>query len=102
MAIRPITKEQFDAIQPSHKAMTRLRVDEHEWFADESGTIIGAVIFDATEDWGWVILGRDEQREFRMVKMVSRLGTKDDAKEKLRSAMSGLEAAGKKVFPLVA
>lgn len=103
MPIRPISREQFDALQPAIKPVTRLRVEEREWFADEAGSIIGAITFDPTEeDWGWVILGRNEPGEFRLTQMATRLPSHPEARTQLRDAMSQFSATGKNVFPHVA
>ena len=103
MPVRPISREQFDALQPAIRPMTRLRVEEREWFADEAGRIIGAITVDpAEEDWGWVILGRDERGEFRLTQMATRLPSHPEARTQLREAMSQIEATGKNVFPRVA
>jgi len=103
MAVKPITKEQFDLLQPACKPMTRLMVEEHEWFAVEDGSFIGAVFYETAEhDWGWVIQGREGQAEFRVVQMISRLPNHDEARTKLREEMTRREAAAKRVIPQVA
>jgi len=103
MPIRPISREQFDALQPTIKPMTRLRVEEREWFADEAGSIIGTITFDpAEEDWGWVILGRDERGAFRLTQIATRLPSHPEARTQLRDAMSQISATSKNEFPHVA
>ena len=94
MAIKPISKEQFDALQPGNKPLERLLVDEHEWFADETGQMAGVVVFEQAEkDWGWVILGREAQQEFRVMQMVTRLPNKNEARLHLRDEMTRRELA---------
>lgn len=94
MAIGPITKKQFESLQPGYKPMSRLVVEEREWFADQSGSVIGTVTFDPAEkDWGWVILAREDQGEFRVVQMGARLAKHDEARKQLRETMRRLEIA---------
>ena len=85
MQFRPITKQQFDALQVDGKPMYRLRVEEREWFSDETGNLLGAIVFDPHEEcWAWVMLGQDEQRQFRLIHMEGNLPSWDEARAKLR------------------
>ena len=95
MAIRPITKDQFDSLQKTSKPMARLRVDEEEWFANGTGTLLGAVFFDPTEEcWGWVMLTREDQRDFRVLQMDGNLPDVAESRTKLRAIMAQVEERG--------
>ena len=96
MAIGPISKSQFETLQPENQPLAKLRLDQHEWFADERGNILGAVVFDpAEEEWGWAALARDPAVPggFRVVRLQGRLATQDEGRQRLREMMEKLETA---------
>ena len=101
MAIRPITQKEFDRLQPNRKPMDRLVVEQQEWFANETGSLLGTVYFDAADNcWGCAMLGRDEQGEFRTMQMDGRLPSAKDASATLRTQMAKSDAAnGKDPLP---
>ena len=89
MQLKPITKEQFDALQVEAKPMCRLRVEEREWFSDETGSLLGAIVFDPIEQcWAWVMLAMDEQRQFRLLHMDGNLPSWDEARARIREESS--------------
>ena len=95
MAIKAIKKRQFDALQPTHKPMSRLVVEELEWFANEQQTMLGAVFYDpAEESWGWVVLCPDQKHEFRVAQLHGRHPSANEAGVKLRETMARLDQAG--------
>ena len=89
MAVRPINQKEFDRLQPNRKPMDRLVVEQNEWFANAAGTLLGTVFFDPADScWGWAMLGRDEQGEFRTIRMDGRLPSAKDAGTALRAQMA--------------
>jgi hypothetical protein len=102
MAIRPINQKEFERLQPTRKPMDRLVLEQLEWFANETGTLLGTVFFDPAENcWGWAMLDRDEQGEFRTVRMDGRLPSAKDAGTALRTHMVKADGnGGKDPLPL--
>ena len=99
MAIKSISKLEFDAFKPSRSPMIAAITEEVEWFADEAHNIIGTVICDTTDsDWSYVILGRDERGSFRAIQAQSTIEDRGMAKTKLLLAMGTVEASGQTVF----
>ena len=100
MAIRPITKEEFDKFKPARGPMVATLVRERVWYVDDAGNIIGTVFVDLPDDeWNFVILGRDEHGRFRAIEVKSDFGTRDNAVSKILEAMSKIETSEESVFP---
>ena len=59
MAIRPISRRKFDDLQPGHRPLGRLRVEQHDWYADEGGSVLVAVVLDRSGGgWGYAVLSK--------------------------------------------
>jgi hypothetical protein len=97
MATKPIKQKEFDRLQPNRKPMDKLVVEQREWFANEAGTLLGTVYFDTADNcWGWALLGRDEQGEFRILKMDGNMAAAEAARNVLREQIIKAEAGGNK------
>ena len=100
MAIKTITKVQFDAFSPARTPMATAIATEKAWFTDDAGNIVGTVMFDQSDkDWNYVILGRDERGALRWIEGDSSFSSQDEAEQRLTAAMSKIEESGKTVFP---
>ncbi len=100
MAIKTITKQQFDAFGPARSPMVTSIATEKLWFSDDDANIIGTVMLDHSDkDWNYVILGRDENGDFRWIEGDSSFPSQEDGERELKAAMSKIEAAGDTVFP---
>jgi hypothetical protein len=100
MAIKTLSKAQFDAFNPARGPMIGAIATEKAWFADDAGNVIGTVLLDRTDnDWNYVILGRDERGAFRWIQGDSSFETRDRAEQKLIEAMAKIEESGETVFP---
>ena len=100
MAIESLTKVQFDAFRPARNLNLLPIGEEAEWFADEARNILGVLVRDRVDDdWGYVILGRDEESRFRAVTLDVSIETRDKAREQLLGAMAEIEQLGATVFP---
>lgn len=104
MAMRSIRQKEFERLQVERKPMEKLVVEQREWFANESAALLGSVFFDTSEScWGWALLGRDEQGEYRIVRMDGNLAGNAEAREVLRDQMARAELGGNKdLFAAVA
>ena len=55
MAIRNITKAQFEAFNPACSPLATLISEEKEWYVADHGNILGIVLLDlADQDWLYI------------------------------------------------
>lgn len=100
MAIESIMKAEFVSFSPAKNPAVDQIATEMAWFADTEKNIIGTILFDkGDKDWNYVVLGRDEQREFRWIAGDSSFATQDKAEDELTTAMSKIEESGETIFP---
>jgi hypothetical protein len=66
MAIRTLSRQEFDRFRSARTTMARRLTDKAvEWFADDMGAVLGAIAYDEGDlDWSFVILGRDNHGQF--------------------------------------
>lgn len=96
MAIKQITEREFSTYNPPTSPLHR----EESWFASDSGHLLGAVVQDTTDDdWAFVILGRDENGQFRAIDLKTNFNQKVEAERSLLSSMQAIDADGQLVFP---
>lgn len=70
------------------------------WFMDETESLLGVVVCDkADQDWGYVILARDEHFQFRAISTASSKPSRDIARHDLQLAMAKLLANSQRIFP---
>lgn len=68
MAIRALTIQEFDRIRSARSALARLTNHDVEWFADDTGLVLGAIAYhQVLLDWSFIVLERDHSGEFRPV-----------------------------------
>ena len=75
-------------------------ISEDGWFMDETESFLGVVVWDkADQDWGYVILARDEHFQFRAISTDSSKPLRDIARNELQLAMAKLLADSQRIFP---
>jgi hypothetical protein len=100
MAIRSVSRVEFDRYGPARAPESEDIFDETEWFADDSAVVIGLIALDkADKDWLIVVLGRDERGTFRAIDVESCILSIEDARIQLIEKMHKALATGKNVFP---
>lgn len=100
MSIIERTKSDFDKYKPARGPLTGTLILEKAWFASQSETILGVVTFDVTDkDWGFAILGRDENGQFRGIDSQISLATMETARDALLAAMVEIVVTGQSMFP---
>lgn len=68
--IYKITRARFNALCLSRNPVISWMYEEMEWYSDNSTKVMGVVAFDKNDDdFGYVILGRDEISMFRAIDM---------------------------------
>ena len=98
MAFTKIPKEEFEDIRPPPESPGL--IEEREWFSDTKKNFYGALTFNSKDqDWGYVILARDEEAKFRSVDVEISLDRQEEARRQLRNMMVRYELSGKTVFP---
>lgn len=100
MGIERITKAEFIPLSPAKDPEVEQIATEMGWFADTKKNIIGAILLDHHDkDWNYVVLGRDEEGQFRWIAGDSSFATQEKAEGELTAAMSKFEESGETVFP---
>ena len=97
--VAPITKSSFRSAFPFEPDVMGLTTEEG-WFTDESESFLGVVVKDkADQDWGYIILARDEHFIFRAIDTAHSRPTREIARVELQLAMAKLVTGGQRIFP---
>lgn len=100
MSINPITENAFLGFPIQRAPVATAIAREVAWYVGDAGVILGAVLFDHTDsDWGYVVLGPDENGHYRWIDGSLSFTSQDEATSNLESAMTEIEGSGKTVFP---
>ena len=93
--MNPLTKLRFEALAGySRRPETVLTSEELAWYSEADEHVLGVVIRDkADDDYGSVILGRDQKGRYRAVHVTEFFVTQAEAQEKLASEL--VEFAGR-------
>jgi hypothetical protein len=71
-----------------------------EHWTDRQGVLLGVVVLDRRDlDFGYVVLGRDEQSQFRAIEVACSYLSIKEARDALRSMMRRIAESGLTVFP---
>jgi hypothetical protein len=74
--------------------------EEHGWFCDETESFLGVIIRDKIDnDWGYVILGRDEYAQFRAIETEFNFSSRHVARAELQIAMAKFLSNPERIFP---
>lgn len=97
--VTPIKKSEFRALCP-FSADNTWPVTEEGWFIDETESFLGVVVkHRADQDWGYVILARDEHSIFRAIETAADIPNRQDARISLQMAIAKLIMQGQRIFP---
>ena len=97
--VTPITKSQFRNVFPFDIDVMGITTEEG-WFTDETESFLGVVVKDkADQDWGYIILARDEHFIFRAIDTAHSMPTRETARIDLQSAIGKLVMQGQRIFP---
>jgi hypothetical protein len=100
MAIQSISRVAFDQLNPDRFRLSEWFQEEVEWFAERSRILIGCIARNVqSDDWLFVVEGRDERGHFHEVESRDHLATREDARTLLETTVRRLLATGMKVFP---
>lgn len=97
---RPISRRQFDAYCYCRMPMVRFLVEEIEWYQLFDGRLLALLFRDVTDDdYGFVILGRDERRLFRGIDLGIGLPTAVQARKALALRLSDYRGQVQDIYP---
>ena len=100
MGINRISKVDFDKYGPSRGPNTSMTSDEQDWYATDTGNVIGLIARDKVDnDWLWVGFGKDQNGKFRAIKVEISIDNQQDATSQLIDYMDSVEKSGQQVFP---
>jgi hypothetical protein len=94
MAVHEIEERRFNGLAGyTRNPRTVASVQEFAWFETDDGRVLGIQLWDRFDrDFSWIVLGRDERAQFRMVDVDSSLATAGEAREGLFAAMGRWQA----------
>src|SRR5580693_4843526 len=96
MKIKEITQDRFFRLTEGRLFQTDGR--EMEWWADPKERVLGLILLDNHDnDWSWVVLGRDENGDFRMIGGDTSL-PEAEAKIRMHAKLVEYAASGRAVF----
>lgn len=99
-AVEAIAKEHFQAACGFAVSDSNPILEEHGWFSDETNSFLGVLIRDKNDnDWGYVVLARDEQFRFRPLNIQASLPTREQAGRELQTKISELLTHPQRIFP---
>ena len=83
--VRPLSKLRFEALAAyTRHPNTVVGFEELEWYATADERVVGMLTRDRIDnDFGWIVLGRDERLRFRAIDVDSSFGTPDEARDNL-------------------
>jgi hypothetical protein len=99
-SIQSITRAAFEELHPDRATTSVWFQQEVEWFVERSRLLIGCIAKNVqSDDWLFVVQGRDECGRFHEIETQAHLATQEEARNVFRSTVSQLVATGVKVFP---
>jgi hypothetical protein len=95
MAIRALSKQEFERFGLPSWTLARLTDHAIAWFADEAAPIVGAIAPHGSEfDWSFVILKRDHYGKVRALDLTFGIRDPEAARQRLFERMTtALEAS---------
>jgi hypothetical protein len=100
MPVQPISRRAFEELHPARPRTFAWLREEVEWFIERSRAFVAFIVKNVdSNDWSFVIEGRDERGQFHPVESREHLASYDDARARLEVAVNRLMASGVKVFP---
>jgi hypothetical protein len=89
MAIRALSLREFDQFNAARARVARHTDQAVEWFADDTGTVLGAIAYHHLAlDWSLVVLRRNGDGTFRATDRAAGLSVLDDARRLLLDKMA--------------
>ena len=97
--VAAITKSDFENICGFAVDDSNPILKEDGWFIDETESFLGVVVWHkADQDWGYVILARDEHFQFRAIDSAASMPERALARGELQLAIMKLVVEGQRIF----
>lgn len=97
---KQINEADFNALYEKRDPMHLPIAEEREWYADNAENILGVIFRDKIDkDWGYAILGRDEELAFRWIEGETSIETIQSARDELLRRLDEVAATGQEIFP---
>ena len=98
--IGAIPKSDFEEMCGFAVPETNPFLTQEGWFIDETESFLGVVVrHKVDQDWGYVILARDENFQFRAIEAAASRSSRLVARRELQFAVSALVAGAQRIFP---
>jgi hypothetical protein len=93
MALKAISRYEFDKLMPGRSVLERFTGKQVEWFANDVRNVIGAVDHARTGDtWSYVVMKKNVRDVFRVLELKAKLANRIEAETRLRRAMEAAES----------
>ena len=95
LALRSMSRTEFDAFATHRSAVATIVMDEVEWYADDDDLVIGFVARHKLDaDWSVCVLGPGPDGHFRAIDGATSIGTQSEARSRLFLKMESILASG--------
>jgi hypothetical protein len=102
MVVQSIPRTLFEQLR-GHLTSSSSIQEDYEWFAERSRILIGYISRSMrSDDWMFVVEGRDERGQFHAVESREHIRAPETARALLEESIRRLMATGLKVFPRAA
>jgi hypothetical protein len=99
MAIRTLSRQEFDRFGSPSGTLAQLTTHAIAWFADDVAPIVGAIApHGSARDWSFVILKRDRYGKVRAVDLTLGIRDPEAARHRLFERMTTALEAGDSPF----
>ena len=100
VAIAAIPQSEFMAHAGFAMSDDHPAIEENAWFVDETEAFLGVLTRDKQDDdWGYVVLARDQHFRFRAIHWEIDLSSRDEARARLNGEMVRLLSRPQRLFP---
>ena len=97
--VSAITKREFESMCGFAGHDSNPFFTEEGWFIDETESFLGVVVqHKVDQDWGYVVLARDEHFQFRAIETAASKLSRLIARRELQFAISNLVAGAQRIF----
>ncbi len=88
MAIKSITRAEFDVLMPTRPVLEGFTGRQVAWFTNDANDLLGAIDQDRTQrTWSYVVLEKDGQGKYRVREMKAGIENRTFAEDRLLQAM---------------
>ncbi len=98
--INKIDQKRFTAlVGPSRTPYAAFVSKEVDWYCNKDESVLGVILLDFDDEYGWVTMGRDEIGRYRGFDVGSCIENQEEAAKQLLGKMQEITRTGQSVFP---